>query len=189
MHIYYLYIKYCSHCDLRYLGQTIRDPFKYKGSGTRWKKHIKKHNASIHTEVIGIYDTKELLAEAGIFYSKLYNVATDNRWANLVEESGGGFTFLNTLDGYRLKIAEGCRKRSQNPEYIQALKDRWKCPEFRQKMAQANSAKKRGPEYKAKLSEASKKKWQDPEFRAKQIAHNEKRIAARRKQAEQLRGN
>lgn len=45
-----LYIKQCSHCDLKYFGKTILEDIQtYKGSGIRWQRHLKKHNAeSVH---------------------------------------------------------------------------------------------------------------------------------------------
>ena len=39
-----LYIKKCPHCNLMYLGRTIKENIEeYSGSGKKWKFHIKKH--------------------------------------------------------------------------------------------------------------------------------------------------
>ena len=37
----YLYVKTHNKSGLKYLGKTIQNPFKYKGSGTYWLRHIK----------------------------------------------------------------------------------------------------------------------------------------------------
>lgn len=88
----HLMIKKCMTTGLRYLCKTSgkKDPYLYKGSGVRWLNNIKKHNSRIITCIIGSYDTKEELQEAGIFYSQLYNVVEDYTWANLTEEKGDG---------------------------------------------------------------------------------------------------
>jgi uncharacterized protein YggL (DUF469 family) len=43
----FLYVKECPHCGLRYFGKTVRNPFKYKGSGKYWNNHLRKHH--VHT--------------------------------------------------------------------------------------------------------------------------------------------
>ena len=88
-----LMIKRCLHTGLMYLCKTSSNkvnPYTYKGSGKRWLNHIRKHDSYIITCIIGEYDTKEELAEAGKYYSNLYNVVADPRWANLTEEKGDG---------------------------------------------------------------------------------------------------
>lgn len=84
----YLYVKTHRVTGLKYLGQTKNDPFKYKGSGKLWVNHIKKHGYDVHTEVIGIFDSKEELKEAGLFYSHIWNVVKSKEWANLILEEG-----------------------------------------------------------------------------------------------------
>ena len=40
----YLYVKQHSVTGLKYFGRTeCKNPFRYKGSGSYWKKHLKKH--------------------------------------------------------------------------------------------------------------------------------------------------
>ena len=57
----YLYIKTHNITGLKYLGKTKQDPFKYKGSGKRWRYHIRKHGNDVTTEVIGVFETNEQL--------------------------------------------------------------------------------------------------------------------------------
>lgn len=88
----YLMIKKCMDTGLKYLCKTSgkKNPYLYTGSGVRWLNHIKKHKSHIITCIIGEYATKEELQEAGLYYSKLYNVVDDYSWANLTEEKGDG---------------------------------------------------------------------------------------------------
>ena len=57
--IYYLYVKTHNQTGLKYLGQTQRDPYKYKGSGLYWKSHLKEHGNNIKTELIAAFDNIE----------------------------------------------------------------------------------------------------------------------------------
>jgi hypothetical protein len=93
----YLYIKTHNKTGLKYLGKTVaKDPFTYKGSGTYWKRHIKKHGYDVTTEIIFETDDKIELEKIGKHYSDLYNVVESKNWANLKEESGdGGWDFVN----------------------------------------------------------------------------------------------
>jgi hypothetical protein len=76
---------------LLYLCQTsTKDPYLYKGSGKRWLNHVVKHKSRIVTCVLGTYDTQAELREAGIYFSRLYNVVESDEWANLMEENGTG---------------------------------------------------------------------------------------------------
>jgi len=90
--IYYLYIKTSPH-GLKYLGKTTKDPFKYKGSGKIWLRHIKKHNLThkdILTEIVfKTTNVKELINE-GIKISNELDVVNSPEWANLRPEEGDG---------------------------------------------------------------------------------------------------
>ena len=88
--MYYLYIKTHNETGLKYLGKTQQDPQKYKGSGKRWKSHIKKHGYNVNTEIIGIFQTNEALKEVGQKYSIEWNIVESKEWANLKEECGDG---------------------------------------------------------------------------------------------------
>jgi hypothetical protein len=116
--MYYLMIKRHNKTGLKYLCQTRRkDPYLYPGSGKYWKLHLEKHGYDITTEVIGQYQTKEELREAGLHYSNQYKVTESGAWANLVVESGDGGRTADTI-GYK----EGMKKRRSyvgqgNPQY------------------------------------------------------------------------
>ncbi len=58
--IIYLYKKTHNITGLQYLGKTTKDPYKYKGSGTRWLNHLNIHGFDITTEIL-----KECKSKAG----------------------------------------------------------------------------------------------------------------------------
>jgi hypothetical protein len=86
----YLYIKTHQKTGLKYLGQTKKDPFKYKGSGVYWVKHIKLHGNEVKTEILYECATKEEIIKWGKFYSTLWNIVESKDWANLKAEEGDG---------------------------------------------------------------------------------------------------
>lgn len=89
--MWYLMIKEAKETGLKYLCMTHRrDPMLYHGSGKRWRRHIEKHNPTILTQILGKFETKEELKEAGLYYSNLFNVVESNEWANMTEEKGDG---------------------------------------------------------------------------------------------------
>jgi hypothetical protein len=101
----YLYIK--THATgLKYLGKTVGDPYKYKGSGTHWLRHLNKHGEEHTTEILFETDDKELFKEKALYYSNLYNVVESKEWANIVPEQGdGGNTSMSPA--YQSHIASG----------------------------------------------------------------------------------
>lgn len=85
----YLYVK-THKTGLKYLGKTDNDPFKYKGSGTYWLRHLKKYGDEHSTEILLETDDKELFREKALYYSNLFNVVESKEWANIVPEQGDG---------------------------------------------------------------------------------------------------
>lgn len=57
----YLYVKTHNKTGLKYLGKTVRNPYSYKGSGTRWINHIKKHGNDVKTQILFETNDKEKL--------------------------------------------------------------------------------------------------------------------------------
>lgn len=87
----YLYVKTHNKTGLKYLGKTeSTDPHKYKGSGSYWSKHIKKHGYDVTTEILKECSSKEELKKWGLYYSELWNVVASPKWANLAIEQGDG---------------------------------------------------------------------------------------------------
>jgi len=86
----YLYVKTHNKTGLKYLGKTVRNPYSYKGSGTRWINHIKKHGNDVKTQILFETNDKEKLKEIGLYYSELWNIVESNEWANIKPENGDG---------------------------------------------------------------------------------------------------
>ena len=84
-----LYIKQCSHCNLKYFGKhTGQDIGKYLGSGTKWKNHLKKHNAkSIHLWNSDWYYNTSIKRFA-LKFSHINKIVESDNWANLKPEDG-----------------------------------------------------------------------------------------------------
>jgi len=107
----YLYLKTHERTGLRYFGMTKQDPHKYMGSGKRWRNHLSKHGNNVTTEIIFESEDKGEIVDAGIFYSKLWDIVDDDKFANLkIEEGDGGFDHIN--DGSK-KHRERCRRASK----------------------------------------------------------------------------
>jgi hypothetical protein len=114
--ISYLYKKTHNITGLQYLGKTTQDPYKYKGSGTRWELHIKKHGYDVTTEILKECQTTSELKKWGEYYSQLWKVVEDPMWANIRPESGdGGDT--SGCENYKKAIAARDMSGSNNPMY------------------------------------------------------------------------
>jgi hypothetical protein len=92
----YLYIKTHKITGLKYLGKTIKNPYKYDGSGIDWVDHLKKYGYDHYTDILMECKSKEELGIWGRYYSRYYNIITaqddyGNRiWANRIPETGAG---------------------------------------------------------------------------------------------------
>lgn len=96
-----LMIKTHNKTGLKYLCYTRSDGpsyEKYKGSGTHWKRHLKKYGDDITTELIYESDDYEDFKRVAIQKSYELNVVESNDWANLkIEEGHGGDTVSNRI--------------------------------------------------------------------------------------------
>lgn len=84
----FLYLKTHNVTGLKYLGQTTQNPFKYKGSGIKWRCHIKKHGYNVNTQILLETNNMWDIVTTGLYFSKLWNIVKSSEYANLVEESG-----------------------------------------------------------------------------------------------------
>jgi len=105
--MYYLYVKTHNKTGLKYLGQTIRNPFKYKGSGKRWQNHINFHGYDVITSILLITEIKQEMIDTAIFFSNLFNIVKSNEWANIVAETGNGFGSEQSKMLAKLRIEDG----------------------------------------------------------------------------------
>lgn len=85
----YLYVKLHNQTGLKYFGKTTKkDPYKYKGSGKYWSKHLKVHGNDVCTEIVGIFQSDKECSEFAIKFSKEHNIVESKEWANLRMENG-----------------------------------------------------------------------------------------------------
>lgn len=159
----YLYLKTHNITGLKYLGKTTKDPFKYKGSGKYWLRHLKKHGNNVTTEILHICKSDDELKKLGLKYSKKWNIVENISFANLKNETGDGGLYSNfdysehskqlwNNQEYRDKqLNEGQRKR------IKKLIGRKASDDHRKKISEALKGLKKSESHKQKLSEANKK--------------------------------
>lgn len=82
-----LYVKTHNKTGLKYFGKTCKDPFKYRGSGKYWKRHLRIHGNDVSTEIVAVFDNE---AEAEIFaiqFSLENDIVESIGWANLMIEN------------------------------------------------------------------------------------------------------
>ncbi len=134
----YLYLKE-SPLGLKYLGKTIKEPFKYSGSGIRWLNHLKSHKiktCELKTTILFSSYKIEEIKEKGLYYSELWNIVNSKEFANLTPESGEGTW------GYKY-----------SEETLKKMRGRKVSKETREKLRLANLGK---PNKKAALKNSKK---------------------------------
>lgn len=111
--VYYLYLKTHNDTGVKYFGMTKQDPFTYMGSGKRWRNHLFKHGNNVSTEIIFESYDKQEISDAGILYSKLWDIVNSVQYANLkIEEGDGGFDHINDgSDNHRQRSSNAAKKR------------------------------------------------------------------------------
>ena len=150
--MYTLYLKTHKKTGLKYLGYThLADPYRYKGSGVYWKKHISKHGYDVHTEILRLCATPEELSEWGLHFSDLWDVSNSPEFANLKEERGIGGKYS---DDVRAKMSTSAKLRVERlgppgcaftSEQVSARnKETWQDPTIRAKRIEGMSKALRG---------------------------------------------
>jgi len=119
--MFYLYLKTHNITGKKYLGQTTKDPFKYKGSGTYWIRHISVHGNDVKTVILKICRDKNELKKWGLYYSKLWSVSENPDFANLMEENGDGSGNLSKES--RDKISRKAKGRRHTEETKRKLRE------------------------------------------------------------------
>jgi len=113
----YLYLKTHNQTGLKYLGKTEKDPFKYKGSGIHWLRHIKKHGNDVTTEILFETNDIEEFKRVGIEYSEKLNIVESDEFANMIPESGEGVVHTPEM---RKKISERMTNPSEETRKLRA---------------------------------------------------------------------
>lgn len=122
--IYYFYLKIAPD-GLKYVGITIQNPYKYRGSGIYWSKHLYSHDfcASDLITIILFSSTSEEEVNAFAFkYSIDNNIVDSKEYANLMPESGIGSTKgRRTSDETKRKIGRSNKGRKPSQETIDRI--------------------------------------------------------------------
>lgn len=110
-----LMVKRHEGTGLLYFCKTtrIQKAYSYKGSGVRWRSHLKKHGSNVITLWVSqvYYDTS--IKDVAINFSLMHNIVNSDLWANLVVEDGlfGGSNKWSN-DKKRLHKERGTYKKS-----------------------------------------------------------------------------
>ena len=114
---HYLLLKTQNKSGLKYLCYhygTEESCFKYKGSGSYWLNHLKKHGKDISTIILKESNEKNIISEEGIKYSKMWNIVDSKEFANLIiENAESDPTKIHTekarknrIKSYKLRISK-----------------------------------------------------------------------------------
>ena len=69
----YLYLKTHNTTGFKYLGCTIKeDPYKYKGSGKYWLKHLREHGNNFTTNILLATEDFDDARKTAKFFSKFF---------------------------------------------------------------------------------------------------------------------
>ena len=134
----FIYVKTHNKTGLKYLGKTKQDPYKYRGSGIKWRDHISKHGYDVTTEIIYESSNDDDIKRMGIYYSNKFNVVESEEWANLMmEEGNGGVTTLGMKHTKESREKMSLKKRGKlNNRYGVIVSE-----ETRNKLSYANRKK------------------------------------------------
>ena len=164
----YLMVKRHRNTGLMYFCKTsTRDPLKYCGSGSYWKKHLNTHGKDIDTIWYQLFEFKEDLVEFALFFSEFNNIvsAVDNNgkktWANEVPENGlqGGQNI--GIPSPKRGIPTGrpsVWKGKSRPDHSEKMRGRKQTAEHSNKISEALKQYTRTPEHNAKLAKAKQGK-------------------------------
>jgi len=122
-----LYIKIHKKTGLKYFGKTTKnDPFKYKGSGKYWLKHLKVHGNDVDTEILATFNCEAECSKFALDFSEKNNIIESKDWANLRLENGlDGAPIGNTFSAETIKrMSEVKRGKRPREYYVQLAKKR-----------------------------------------------------------------
>ena len=101
-------VKTHRNTGLKYFCKTTRpDPYNYPGSGTYWRRHLKKHGWFIDTEIIAEFENDDpRLSEFALKFSEIHNVVKSDEWANLIPENGldGGIKKIKPIKAGKINM-------------------------------------------------------------------------------------
>jgi uncharacterized protein YdbL (DUF1318 family) len=158
MNIYkptWLYIKQHRITGLKYFGKTTQDPYRYKGSGIYWKRHLEKFGNDVSTTWVKLFETQEELTKYALSFSNDKDIVNSKEWANLKPEDG--------LDGGNMKgVNAGITRSAETKKLLSDINSKpnierygiEKASEIARKKSKSTKGKKLTTEHKINLSNA-----------------------------------
>ena len=163
-----LYIKTHNITGLKYFGQTSSVCVeKYRGSGTYWSNHIKKHGYDVTTEIFMQFNEKcSEMTDVAIKFSEDNDIVNSDEWANLKVEDGLDGNPKGTKLNVPPKTAEHLHKISEaltgreapnkgvpmSEEQKQKLRGQVRSEETKQKIGLSSTGRRHSDETKQKMS-------------------------------------
>ena len=81
--MFYLYLKTHARTNVKFLGQTQQDPYKYLGSGPHWLRHLRTYGShEIETEILWVGEDRNEMSVVGARFAKMFNVVASGEFAN-----------------------------------------------------------------------------------------------------------
>lgn len=161
----YLYVKTHNTTGFKYLGKTIsNDPHLYQGSGTVWKRHIKKHGYNVTTVILLETNDPSELKEVGIYYSNLWNIVKSKGFANIIPETGDGGAMPWTAES-RQKVSNALKGRKHTKEAKKNYSKAQQNQEHRQHLSKKTKEYLSIPENYEKRYNQLTSLWSNPEHR------------------------
>ncbi len=89
-----LYVATHNITGLKYFGKTEKYHSKedlqenYHGSGSYWKRHLKKHGDDVTMEIFYQSEDQKLITSLSLMYSRFWKITESKQYANLKDENG-----------------------------------------------------------------------------------------------------
>lgn len=183
----YLYVKTHNVTGLKYFGKTTnKNPYKYKGSGIYWRKHLSKHGNDVTTEIVGIFNDAKACETAALNFSQANDITNSFNWANLKEENGqdGSPLGVKFSEEHKEKIRQSRLGKCYNPFSEETRKRMREASKLRNKNRvkerthhfMGEQGKKLAKKRNEKLLKEGKHNFQTEEHITKIIARNFKNV-------------
>jgi hypothetical protein len=121
----YLLVKEHVDTGLKYLCKHVASSFseceKYKGSGTYWKRHLKKNGNNVKTTCLFVTEDKNEFRKISKEYSLKYDVINSKEWANLCYEEGQGGNTIVDIEIHKQKTSLGIKNSKNYPKLLKHL--------------------------------------------------------------------
>lgn len=152
----YLYVKQHSVTGLRYFGKTAQDPYRYKGSGKHWLRHIKSHGVEhVRTMWLMRFEDQSQAHQFAIAFSESNNIVSSPDWANLIiEDAFGGRGVKGRIQpaSERRARSAALKGKSKSEQAKANMRKPKSCTENMKKPKSNTENMKKSPETRKKMS-------------------------------------